>query len=676
MFLTNSMDNLLNILQTKIAITRLLIQLEEMGKWDKENPWAKRASDGKFSKNNTSQSSKNLPVSIPSQLLTPALSAQLLNPISIENINNQTQQVFNDIMKSPAVKQIRDSLENLSKRLGKEAGDAYEKVSQKFDAIKSDLPKAIKNAQKEAEFVLKGARVRPGLAALGVIAALSGSTCIAAACLTHPMHILLNMSKPGQKKYSYLEYLAYTYFSEAAEALFSQSGDIFAELRDEGIRREIGKIKDLADEAGVARKAATKNALSKAGLDYEQVMKEVENQKSRNNTQREKIEDYESELLAAQERKTVAESVAATCLQNTTIQGVTPELMSELSKSTLDRANAVEEIEKLSAIIAQIKGDRFSLEKRVFELQDIVEQEGADSDRAKWRIGVIQSAVKYGEIVDRLGEDRNSSNNPDMDYELLINKLAKQNAPEGKFSTVSQKDSSMISSQFNAIGGGSITPTGMRPAFLELAKNELNNFQKLLNTPLNIQVDLSANRPFSATGANTKSGEIINRLAPGAYDQLDYFNQADGYINMGDTGAKYGLTGANMSGYDELADPVTHTREMVFHEAGHILEMKQGMVSTSAAFREDRANETPPDKQIPLPAGVGGMNGQTDAALDRFLNPYQGLRLKMGNEEISTEVVSSGFEALGSPHLASRMAQADPETLLYALSVADKSYKK
>lgn len=114
----------------------------------------------------------------------------------------------------------------------------------------------------------------------------------------------------------------------------------------------------------------------------------------------------------------------------------------------------------------------------------------------------------------------------------------------------------------------------------------------------------------------------------------------------------------------------------MWHESGHVLEWKLGLVEESAAFREDRAEETPENrKEKPNLSTITETKSADEYAVGDFYHFYIGTRIKMdrfSSKDGATEVLSSGIELLSSSVLAKRGIKRDRETMLYALSAMDK----
>jgi hypothetical protein len=351
-------------------------------------------------------------------------------------------------------------------------------------------------------------------------------------------------------------------------------------------------------------------------------------------------------------------------------------LEQELSNNMIASAAAVQEKEHCESLIAQYKGEGFSLGKRVNELAEIVEKEGADSPRAQWRAGVVKASIKYDANIDAVANAELGSDEQKVAYENLLRTATKESPGTIKTTQSSTKDFAALAAMFSSLGGLSLKTYQERFNIIDAAAKELKSLSKLINSSLNIKLTVSNNRAFAIGGSKTKSGQTLNRYNNNQINRLfDFFN-SDGIINVGDVNSK--AAGLNTTGYEQLSNTEDHLREIAFHEAGHLIEMKYDLVDMSAALREDRAAETPKGKAVKLPYGMSQVGGSRDAAEDRFFSPYQGLRMKSpdGSQDLGTEVLSSGFESLGSSRLAGRMAAKDRETMLYALSVADMKPNK
>jgi hypothetical protein len=354
-----------------------------------------------------------------------------------------------------------------------------------------------------------------------------------------------------------------------------------------------------------------------------------------------------------------------------------PELEQELSNHLIASATAIQEKERCESLIAQYKGEGFSLSKRVNELAEIVEKEGVDSPRAQWRAGVVKASIKYGAGIDAVANTELGSDEQKAAYDNLLKTATKETPGKIRATPASVKDFTTLAQMSPALGGSPFQTYQESLKTVNTASKELEKLSKLINPSLNIKLTVSANRAFAMGGSKTKGGQSLNdRTNNQAGKLFDFFNSSDGIINVGGTDLKLG--GLNTTGYEQLSNAEDHLREVVFHEAGHLVEMKHDLMDMSAALREDRAAETPKDKAVKLPAGMSQVGGGTDAAEDRFFSPYQGLRMKSadGKQDLATEVLSSGFESLGSSRLAGRMAVKDRETMLYALSVTDMKPNK
>ena len=440
------------------------------------------------------------------------------------------------------------------------------------------------------------------------------------------------------------------------------------------IKKEISKQVNIANGSlgeGIfgENEETVKKLVADEGLNYKDVLEAI----ARRNEQQpnpKKAEQVQKQTLELQGR--IQEGVAKIQKVVTGKLSLTASDISQITniaKKEVEIRNIL--IEKKGEL-EQAEGRGFSLTKRLNELAEIAQKEGKESPSYKWRVNVAKAELKYGEKLDNLGGFGG--------YDKLLNSMKQTNPAPGKYELPDSEDDRKITTLFNQGGASSRTSANDRSKVVAGAQKAGQDLQQYLATPINAKVGLAGSITCAFPGGNNKYSQMTKDAAeidPGMklFTETELFNDksVDGYINIGDV--LLSNVGVKLQGYNSLASTKEHTREMMWHESGHLLEVKLGKVEESVAFREERASEVPNDtKEIP-PTGLS--LGSQDYALGEFYSPYIGLRMKglgkHANTERATEVLSSGMELLSSPTMAERGAKADRETMLYALSAMNEN---
>lgn len=416
---------------------------------------------------------------------------------------------------------------------------------------------------------------------------------------------------------------------------------------------------------------AVKKIVADEGMDYADVLESI----ARRNEQPpnlKKAEQVQKEILELQGE--IQEGVSKVQRLVTGKLALTASDIIQITRIAKKEVEIRNKLIEKKGELGQAEGRGFSLTKRLNELTDIAQKEGRESSNYKWRANVVKAEVKYGEKLDNLGGFGG--------YDQLLNSMKMPNLAPGKYELPTYEDDRKITTLFNQGGARAQTSTSDQRKVVADALEVGQDLQQFLATPINAKVGLAGSITCAFPGGNNKYSQMTKDAAeidPGMklFTETELFNDknVDGYINIGDV--VLANAGLKLQGYNSLASTKEHTREMMWHESGHLLEVKLGKVAESVAFREERAAEIPNDKKEIPPQGLS--LGSQDYALGEFYSPYIGLRMKglgkHANTERATEVLSSGMELLSSPTMAERGAKADRETMLYALSAMNEKVK-
>ncbi len=445
----------------------------------------------------------------------------------------------------------------------------------------------------------------------------------------------------------------------------------------DAIKEQVEKVK-LAKEGGQGIKSfgkkeeVVKKLVTEEGLDYEKVLRMITRRKEEPPNPK-KAAVIQKEILDLQrdieegQIKAVALTEGKSELSDTDITQ-----LFDLAKKEAEIENKI--IEKRGEL-EQTEGRGFSITKRLNELAEIVEKEGKNSPSYKWRINIVKAEFEYGDELNNLDSLGG--------YEKLLKSMKKTKPALGSYTTPTASDNNTLREVFRKSSSiPSETPKNLHDEIIANAQKEGLNLQNYLNTPINAQVGLNSGRTCAISSLNDKYAYLTEEAAKldpiaKAVVDMDMFKNKniDGYINIGDVAVNE--LALKIQGYNPLASTAEHTREMIWHESGHLLEKKLGKVEESSAFREDRAKEIPSERKVIPPEGPN--TGSRKYALGEFYSPYIGLRMKgvgkYTNTDTGTEVLSSGMELLSNPTMAKRAAKADRETILYALAAMNEKAK-
>lgn len=444
----------------------------------------------------------------------------------------------------------------------------------------------------------------------------------------------------------------------------------------QAINEQVESVK-LARSGGVGAKSfdkkeeGVKKLVAEEGLDYEKVLQRIADRKEELPNPK-KAEQIQKEILSIQSKiEDGARKAKAVVIGKSSFTASDTTELLAIAKKETELRNTL--IEKRGAL-ATAEGRGFSLQKRFNELMEIAKTEGKQSSSYKWRASVIKAEIEYGEKLDNLDSAE--------DYNKLMDAMKKSVPAPGRYTPISSSDSTKFYSFF--LGNMSLpkTPLEKQEAIVKQAQEAGMVLQNYLNTPIIAQVGLEGGMTCAIPGGNNKYSQITRDIAKGnsllePLVQTETFNnkKIDGFINIGDAVVDAG--GQKLQGYNASASSDEHIREMMWHESGHILEVKLGKVEESVAFREERSNEVPADKKEIPPKGIS--LGSQDFALGDFYSPYIGLRMKgqgkYADRDTATEVLSSGMELLSSPTLVKRGVKVDRETILYALAAMNEKVK-
>ncbi|MGB3203685.1 MAG: hypothetical protein WBB28_01715 [Crinalium sp.] len=290
-------------------------------------------------------------------------------------------------------------------------------------------------------------------------------------------------------------------------------------------------------------------------------------------------------------------------------------------------------------------------------------------DQIKWRSGVIKSEIKYGDLVTNFSRPDTSTKE---NYESLIRRLQKDIASSGTARDFYEKfpaEHSFVSGIVpkGSKGGGQKIPPETRKQIMETALKQAQKVQSLSNTPVNVVLEvISSHRAFAFPTLATKAGQammknpgkniVINLVVKNLLKISQFFNDpnTDGLISIGNLWLEDSEEIKGLS-------PEDSTATVVFHEMGHLIELRAEASDASAAFRDDRALPG----TAPMDMASKGMPGEM-AVQDHFAREYTGKIMPDG-----TEIVSTGIEALATQNGTLNLAIADREHLMYALSVLD-----
>lgn len=426
------------------------------------------------------------------------------------------------------------------------------------------------------------------------------------------------------------------------------------------------------DAKGFGKKEdAIKQLVAEEGLKYEEVLQAIARRKEEPPNPKKAEKAQEQILELERESQDGAVKVAEIIRGKLGLNSIEMEEVLSIAKKEPQIRNKI--IEKRGEL-EQAEGRGFSISRRLNELADIAAKEGKDSPSYKWRMNTVKAEVEYGDELDGLADPGG--------YDKLLSAMKKPKPAPGNYETPNATDNSAITKLFDAGGSPARTPVNLRPKILENASNAGLELQNYLATPINAQVGLVGGMTCAFPGSNNKYSQIVKDSAEldptfKVFTETAAFKDKniDGLINVGDVSLDSG--GQKLQGYNSLASTEEHIREMMWHESGHLLEVKLGKVAESVAFREERSQEVPSDRKVVPPQGLSA--GSQDYALGEFYSPYIGLRIKgqgkYANTDRATEVLSSGMELLSSPSMAKRAAKADRETMLYALAAMNEKIK-
>lgn len=453
----------------------------------------------------------------------------------------------------------------------------------------------------------------------------------------------------------------------------------------QAIKEQVESVK-LARSGGIGAKSfgqkeeAVKKLVAEEGLDYEKVLQAIARRKEEVPNPK-KAEQAQKQILELE--REIQDGVAKVAEITKGRLGLNRIEMKQVLSITKRETEIRSKIIEKRGELEQAEGRGFSISRRLSELSDIATKEGKDSLSYKWRINVVKAELEYGDDLDNLDSFGG--------YNKLLSAMKKPKPAPGTYKTASVSDNSAITELFESGGSPTKTPRYLRSKTVDAASSAGLELQNYLATPINAQVGLFGGMTCAFFGGNNKYSQMMKDVSKTdsrakVFTETDMFKDKniDGLINIGDVAIDaIGYTGGQkLQGYNLLASTKEHTREVMWHESGHLLEVKLGKVEESAAFREERAQEVPVNRKIIPSQGLsaGGLSaGSQDYALGAFYSPYIGLRVKgqgkHANTDRATEVLSSGMELLSSPTLAKRGVKADRETMLYALAAMNEKVK-
>lgn len=335
------------------------------------------------------------------------------------------------------------------------------------------------------------------------------------------------------------------------------------------------------------------------------------------------------------------------------------------SRNTDDAENIFKQLmelkEELYTKKSQLRvaeGKGYSPEKRFSELTDILKKEGSDSPRYLWRKAVLQAEVKYGKYLNDIQDDIENS------YTELLKALKKNNNYKAKSVFSSDQDIEIMTSS-----GLKSSPDAfvLDESTKETIENIVDQLQDIVNIPLSTHIASITDDVYTFSGKNSKTKNMST------YESLHDFpfwkDGSDGFIDIGGVFSKE--QDVFSKGYNSLADPNTHLKEIIWHEMGHIIEHKmQNTLKTSQAFLIDReAEDLFMDATQNTARDVLSKNKKI--AQDHFYSPYMGVQHIRDDTITATELISSGFEGLSSPWMTRSMVVQDRESLLYAIAISE-----
>lgn len=448
------------------------------------------------------------------------------------------------------------------------------------------------------------------------------------------------------------------------------------------INEQVESVK-LARNGGIGAKSfgskeeSVKKLVAEEGLDYEKVLQAIARHKEEPPNPKKAAQIQKDILKLEREIQEGAIKIGALTRGKLALNPIEMTQVLGIVKKENELRNRI--IEK-RASLDTAEGRGFSLAKRLNELVEIEEKQGKESPSYKWRSNVIKAEVQYGEKLDRLD---------DLGGYGKLNEAMKKTQPApGTYESTNYADDKALSQIFQLSNSPVLSSADNQRIVFNAAQKEGLELQNYLSTPINAQVGIKGGLTCAFPGGNNKysymtkamaEGEKVNlyNVAPKLLVETDFFKDKniDGYINIGDVAIQN--VGLRTQGYNALASTKEHTREMMWHESGHLLEVKLSKVEESVAFREDRAQEVPSDRKVIPQQGLSaGAQGYT---LGEFYSPYIGLNMMGQGRYVdtnrATEVLSSGMELLSSPTLAKRGVKADRETMLYALAAMNEKMK-
>jgi len=391
-------------------------------------------------------------------------------------------------------------------------------------------------------------------------------------------------------------------------------------------------------------KAPFQKVIDEMGLNFSEVLKIIDNHKNSIKDQDILLKEI-SELL--EKRKEVLKNIKKN--KESTNISIKKDGLKESAK------NKSELLEK-EAQLRIAKGNGYSFEKRLLEAADILEKEGRDSPRYLWRKAVLQAEIKYGKYLDKIQGDSENG------YTELMASLKKSHNYKAECIFISSHEK------------GTKIPTNYNKMFGKLFKEKQGNIshamdelQSIINIPLKIHIGVIQEGVFAQPGKKATSN-IVALYESSLKKYAFWEEESNGYIELGgcfDNGLP--------KGYNRLSDPDTHLKEMLWHEAGHLVELSILKSQKMAqSFLEDRGLESLLISELDPPKGrVFVATPSTEKILDHFFHEYMGTKYIKNNTTTATELISSGFEGLSSPWMAKSMAIRDRESLLYAIAVME-----
>lgn len=467
----------------------------------------------------------------------------------------------------------------------------------------------------------------------------------------------------------------------SAEQLRQTAVAVFiGNMANKVIREETEKerIKKFAPTQGIRsfgdKEEAIKKLITDENLDYDKVLLTIARRKQKEENNNKNAEILKKEITKLDKEIQDGIREVKDLFVGKTVLVLTPSEQAKVLAIAKKEAEIRNKLVEKRGELDAVEGRGFSVDKRLSELLEIAEKEGKASPSYKWRLNVVKAEIEYGEKLDDL--DKLGG------YRKLLDSMKKPKPAIGSYERPGTLDNNRLRTVFRAGVSPSQTPESFHNEIIANAQKEGLDLQNYLSTPINAQVGLNSGMTCAIASMNNKYAYLMEEIVeidPGLKGvmELDMFKgkNIDGYINIGDVAVNQGSL--KLQGYNTLSSTNEHIKEMMWHESGHLLEVKLGKVEESAAFREDRAKEVPNENKVVPERGLS--MGSQDYALGEFYSPYIGLRLKgMGKHtdtDRMTEVLSSGMELLSSPAMAKRAAKADRETMLYALAAMNEKVK-